>query len=382
MELLELVENEPTSRPFRCDWESCTKSFNRKSDLQRHYRIHTNERPYHCPFPRCGKSFIQQSALTVHNRTHTGEKPHVCSEVGCGKSFSDSSSLARHRRIHTGKRPYKCNKNGCLKSFCRKTTMIKHQRRAHQPGSSPAGDVAEPYDMDSDYVESSPHTPYHQPNAGLAWSLPVDQQGLSAGSDSATPVPDLSQSESDYSQAGIYRRRSTVSQVSSMVGGLDMTTPTDQPQPHSSTMSVYSSSQESPPSPHFVVNPCSAASFYDPAPPAPIPAAAAAATPMVHHHHHYAATQPHAQHDMAFNSNPRHHHAIHQHAASAVYQTAQAATTGDMPLWTDYHAPMEMTTIGHMPAFGAAAMFGIYMEPKLDFDDPSMQLPSARLDCL
>lgn len=65
------------------------QSFNRKSDLQRHYRIHTNERPYHCPFPRCGKSFIQQSALTVHNRTHTGEKPHACSEVGCGKSFSD-----------------------------------------------------------------------------------------------------------------------------------------------------------------------------------------------------------------------------------------------------------------------------------------------------
>ncbi|KAK6824714.1 C2H2 finger domain-containing protein [Apiospora arundinis] len=134
MELMELVENEPTARPFQCDWQSCNKSFNRKSDLQRHYRIHTNERPYSCVTPGCGKSFIQRSALTVHIRTHTGEKPHQCQHIGCGKRFSDSSSLARHRRIHTGKRPYKCAHEGCLKSFCRKTTMVKHQRRSHQRG--------------------------------------------------------------------------------------------------------------------------------------------------------------------------------------------------------------------------------------------------------
>ncbi|PHH49685.1 Zinc finger protein 143 [Ceratocystis fimbriata CBS 114723] len=164
MELMELVENEPTARPFQCDWTNCNKFFNRKSDLQRHYRIHTNERPYSCMTPGCGKSFIQRSALTVHIRTHTGEKPHQCQHVGCGKRFSDSSSLARHRRIHTGKRPYKCSHEGCLKSFCRKTTMVKHQRRSHQRGLLP-NEMLDDCTSESDSGES-PSTPK---NSAIQW---------------------------------------------------------------------------------------------------------------------------------------------------------------------------------------------------------------------
>ena len=49
--------------------------------------------------------------------------------------------------------------------------------------------------------------------------------------------------------------------------------------------------------------------------------------------------------------------------------------------WYQYQPPIEVTTIGQLPVFGSG-VFDMYGAPKIEFEDPSMQMPSARVDTL
>ncbi|KAH7118272.1 hypothetical protein B0J13DRAFT_590137 [Dactylonectria estremocensis] len=424
MELLELVENEPAARPFRCDWQSCTKSFNRKSDLQRHYRIHTNERPYPCSTPGCGKSFIQRSALTVHIRTHTGEKPHQCRHIGCGKCFSDSSSLARHRRLHTGKRPYKCGHNGCLKSFCRKTTMVKHQRRSHQQGLNP-NDILDDYLSDSDSDESPP-TPR---TSAMTWSpqdmIPVNS--MPQGSlQLASSFPEFGQQMHAYPfQQQEYVGRHAIpysvppefhaQAVAEQQTGMHMLhRPASTPRP-----AYYVTDQSNPGIAKMSTNPIqhqyqlaqpqvdrsSLEMLYPPSGIAtsiqssPSTFSAASVQSPLMQDGFYAHQQQHppsytlqaASPVDAHHSMPSYTQSIHQAMKPVASQAQQnqtpttenyhqPAAQSQEEHWPKYQPPTEVTTIGQLPAYGT----GVYdlCSPKIEFDDPTMQLPSSRLESL
>ncbi|KAH8178299.1 zinc finger, c2H2 type domain-containing protein [Sarocladium implicatum] len=421
MELMELVDNEPTARPFQCDWQSCDRSFNRKSDLQRHYRIHTNERPYTCSTPGCGKSFIQRSALTVHIRTHTGEKPHQCQHLGCGKRFSDSSSLARHRRIHTGKRPYKCAHDGCLKSFCRKTTMVKHQRRSHQRGLL-SNDILDDCSSDSDGGES-PMTPrmsnssWSTPAAEDRYAQPAPQplrRALSYNDNvqqhyavsASYPARAVSHGRHDPSDMGLVNHTNMVSMMQRTAGP----TPeayyvTEQHNPGVATMNTsgfhrsfhhprnveqgtvnlsygaqpieevrnspgrYSLSSGRSPAPQggLYAPPVQTVSYSMPATPA-----LEHPGPMVQYAQQMPQHMGRAQHALPVR-------AVQTGTPNGSYH--QPSPPIEAEPWYQYQPPIEVTTIGQLPVFGSG-VFDMYGGPKIEFEDPSMQMPSARVDTL
>lgn len=46
-----------------------------------------------------------------------------------------------------------------------------------------------------------------------------------------------------------------------------------------------------------------------------------------------------------------------------------------------YQSPVEVATIGQIPAFGTG-VYDMYSGPKIEFDDPTMQLPSSRVETI
>ncbi|KAL1883039.1 hypothetical protein VTK73DRAFT_114 [Phialemonium thermophilum] len=436
MELMELVEHEPSARPFQCDWQSCNKSFNRKSDLQRHYRIHTNERPYCCNTPGCGKSFIQRSALTVHIRTHTGEKPHQCQHVGCGKRFSDSSSLARHRRIHTGKRPYKCAHDGCLKSFCRKTTMVKHQRRSHQKGiySSELDDCTS--DSGSDDSPTTPksttmhwppqsvqlvgphgHTLHraasfadfgqHMNSFGIQQPFSHRHSLSSSGSHEYTAHPHQlqqtihSDEQIQQTQQGVQmiQRAASLPQHTYYVteqNNPGVATMNTNPLPPSQAYQVsrhgierlpldipYNSAPGLPGSLQSSPSTFSAASgrspstqegFYTHSPAQAATYALHNASPVEQHASQLAAYQSQiANQPQMIGQGPS---PQHNQQATTQPQAEEQGWYNGVP----YQPPVEVSTMGQL-GFGST-VYDPWGAPKLEFEDPSMPLPSARIDTM
>ena len=102
---------------FYCSF--CKKRFQWFSHWQAHERIHTGERPFTCQ--HCGRSFTRADGLHCHVQTHF-KKFHKCST--CSKTFTKRTCLERHILDHTGVKPFTCGY--CNKQFHKVEAIETH----------------------------------------------------------------------------------------------------------------------------------------------------------------------------------------------------------------------------------------------------------------
>uniref|UniRef100_A0A182J6S7 C2H2-type domain-containing protein n=1 Tax=Anopheles atroparvus TaxID=41427 RepID=A0A182J6S7_ANOAO len=100
---------------------TCEKTFNQKSNLIDHQRLHEQVKLFKCDY--CSKSFVQIANLRMHLRTHTAERPYQCKI--CQKSFTQSGTLQMHLRAHAKIKPHSCDT--CEKAFLTNSDLAKHK---------------------------------------------------------------------------------------------------------------------------------------------------------------------------------------------------------------------------------------------------------------
>lgn len=110
-------------RSYAC--EICDKTFVAKLSLLNHLKQHTGERPFECDI--CGKTFVETQTFRRHYKVHMIERPYECDV--CGKTFAATFNLRSHYRMHTGERPYKCSI--CEASFKDSSNFRRHTKRKH-----------------------------------------------------------------------------------------------------------------------------------------------------------------------------------------------------------------------------------------------------------
>lgn len=115
------------AKTYFCEYEGCKKAFTRPSLLTEHQEVvHQGKKPYQCE--QCSRSFSKKSHLERHAFVHSTNKPFHCSY--CQKGFVTRQQLRRHEITHT--KSFKCPHDGCDESFYKHPQLRSHILAVHE----------------------------------------------------------------------------------------------------------------------------------------------------------------------------------------------------------------------------------------------------------
>ena len=139
------------TKPFKCGYEGCGKTYTKKNSLRRHFPKHNGDLQFRCYTGDCtGKiKYCDEKTLTRHiYKKHIMERPYECDI--CNKRFLRSDTLLNHRiDVHCARdkqnqpqnsdstdkwimysgdetRRFQCGYAGCAKTYIRKQALRKH----------------------------------------------------------------------------------------------------------------------------------------------------------------------------------------------------------------------------------------------------------------
>nr|CAD7393213.1 unnamed protein product [Timema cristinae] len=121
-----------TTRMFQCD--NCDYSTKCKANLARHnVAIHADRKEFICEL--CGTAFSTLNTLRDHHTyIHSDQRLFPC-EL-CVKTFKRKSELNRHVKIHSDSRPVKCH---CGQSYKCVSHLRRHEQKSHNVAKSKKG---------------------------------------------------------------------------------------------------------------------------------------------------------------------------------------------------------------------------------------------------
>ena len=85
-------------RPYECKVATCDKSYTTRFSLRRHIASHSAIKQHACVL--CFKTFTLAQYLKEHTYIHTQQKPFKCDFDGCTRAFRQAGKLSMHKKVH------------------------------------------------------------------------------------------------------------------------------------------------------------------------------------------------------------------------------------------------------------------------------------------